>query len=174
MQKQQGFTLIELVVVIIILGILAVVAAPKFINLQSDARGSTLKGMKAAIEGANSMVYSKAVLQGAQNGTGTVDINGTETTDDDISTVNGYLAATQTSLQAGLDVTFDSGNNPSATGSNDWVINAPEGGTTAQIWQRGAPADAGADDTATSCSLTYTQSTGAGVKPTITVDTSGC
>ncbi|MBM7073074.1 prepilin-type N-terminal cleavage/methylation domain-containing protein [Shewanella sp. 202IG2-18] len=42
MQKQQGFTLIELVVVIIILGILAVTAAPKFINLQSDARKSAL------------------------------------------------------------------------------------------------------------------------------------
>ncbi|MGL4750761.1 MAG: type II secretion system protein, partial [Shewanella sp.] len=38
MKRQQGFTLIELVVVIIILGILAVTAAPKFINLQSDAR----------------------------------------------------------------------------------------------------------------------------------------
>ena len=36
--KQQGFTLMELVVVIIILGNLAVTAAPKFINFQSDAR----------------------------------------------------------------------------------------------------------------------------------------
>ncbi len=38
MKKQAGFTLIELVVIIIILGILAVIAAPQFINLQSDAR----------------------------------------------------------------------------------------------------------------------------------------
>ncbi|ACJ27327.1 MSHA pilin protein MshA [Shewanella piezotolerans WP3] len=51
MNKQNGFTLIELVVVIIILGILAVTAAPKFINLQGDARVSTLQGMKAAIQG---------------------------------------------------------------------------------------------------------------------------
>ncbi|MGL4893853.1 MAG: type II secretion system protein, partial [Shewanella sp.] len=45
MKKQQGFTLIELVVVIIILGILAVTAAPKFINLQGDARVSALNGL---------------------------------------------------------------------------------------------------------------------------------
>lgn len=40
MKKQAGFTLIELVIVIIILGILAVTAAPKFLNLQDDARKS--------------------------------------------------------------------------------------------------------------------------------------
>ncbi len=51
MKRQQGFTLIELVVVIIILGILAVTAAPKFINLQSDARTSAIQGMKGAIQG---------------------------------------------------------------------------------------------------------------------------
>ena len=48
-KNQKGFTLIELVVVIIILGILAVTAAPKFINLQGDARVSALAGMKAAL-----------------------------------------------------------------------------------------------------------------------------
>ena len=64
MQKQNGFTLVELVVVIIILGILAVTAAPKFINMQSDARLSTLQGVKGAINGANVMIYAKASLDG--------------------------------------------------------------------------------------------------------------
>ena len=64
MKKQQGFTLIELVVVIIILGILAVTAAPKFINLQSDARASTVKGLEAAIKGADTLVVSKSLIAG--------------------------------------------------------------------------------------------------------------
>lgn len=66
MKRQQGFTLIELVVVIIILGILAVTAAPKFINLQGDARTSALQGLKGAIQGANSLVFSKAALAGKE------------------------------------------------------------------------------------------------------------
>ncbi|WP_028762536.1 prepilin-type N-terminal cleavage/methylation domain-containing protein [Shewanella colwelliana] len=64
MNKQKGFTLIELVVVIIILGILAVTAAPKFINLQSDARASTISGLEAAIKGADSLVHSKSLIAG--------------------------------------------------------------------------------------------------------------
>ncbi|MDW3189737.1 type II secretion system protein, partial [Vibrio sp. Vb0932] len=43
MKKQTGFTLIELVVVIVILGILAVTAAPRFLNLQNDAREARLE-----------------------------------------------------------------------------------------------------------------------------------
>ncbi|QLE87082.1 prepilin-type N-terminal cleavage/methylation domain-containing protein [Shewanella sp. Scap07] len=62
--NQSGFTLIELVVVIIILGILAVTAAPKFINLQSDARASTVTGLEAAVKGADSLVYSKSLIAG--------------------------------------------------------------------------------------------------------------
>lgn len=46
MKKQAGFTLIELVIVIIILGILAVTAAPKFLNLQDDARYSAAQGVQ--------------------------------------------------------------------------------------------------------------------------------
>lgn len=67
MRKKTGFTLIELVVVIVILGILAVTAAPKFLNLQGDARVSTLKGLKAAIQSADAQVYAKAAIQGVES-----------------------------------------------------------------------------------------------------------
>ncbi|WP_274968335.1 type II secretion system protein [Succinimonas amylolytica] len=59
-----GFTLIELVVVIVILGILAAVATPKFMGLQSDARAASLKGVEVALKSADKMFYAKAVLQG--------------------------------------------------------------------------------------------------------------
>ena len=58
MKRSAGFTLIELVIVIVILGILAVTAAPKFLNLQGDARESTLSGMKAAMESSSSLVFA--------------------------------------------------------------------------------------------------------------------
>ena len=62
--KRKGFTLIELVIVIIIVGILAVIAIPKFVNLQKDARIADLKGIEASLKSANSLVYSKASLKG--------------------------------------------------------------------------------------------------------------
>lgn len=65
MKKQQGFTLIELVVVIIILGILAVTAAPKFINLSSDAYKAQLKGAEAAMKGAVTLFKSASEIRNA-------------------------------------------------------------------------------------------------------------
>ena len=59
-QKQKGFTIIELVVVIVILGILAAVAFPKFENMSQQARDAVLDGAKAA-------VLSAAVIQFAKN-----------------------------------------------------------------------------------------------------------
>ncbi|MDG5901452.1 type II secretion system protein [Shewanella xiamenensis] len=173
MKRQQGFTLIELVVVIIILGILAVTAAPKFINLQSDARTSAIQGMKGAIQGANSLVYSKAALAGKEKeATYTLDIAGTSATTDDVAIVYGYMDATKAALEAGMDVKFDAGTSPTATGSNDWIINVDTTAKTATIWQRGAPADVASP--AASCKIVYQAAVSAGALPTITLTDNGC
>ena len=62
MNGQAGFTLIELIVVIVILGILAVTAAPKFMNLTSDANASVVKGLSGSVKSAYQMVYAKSRL----------------------------------------------------------------------------------------------------------------
>jgi MSHA pilin protein MshA len=64
MKKQNGFTLIELVIVIIVLGILAATAVPKFLNLQDDAKVSAMKGLESALHSAANIVYSKAAIDG--------------------------------------------------------------------------------------------------------------
>ncbi len=64
--RARGFTLIELVVVIVILGILAATAAPKFMDLQRDARISKLNGLKAAIRSTENMTRSKAIIAGLE------------------------------------------------------------------------------------------------------------
>lgn len=68
MNSRTGFTLIELIVVIVILGILAVTAAPKFMNLTSDANASVVKGLAGSIRSAYQLAYAKSRLTFGNNG----------------------------------------------------------------------------------------------------------
>nr|WP_035479828.1 type II secretion system protein [Aliagarivorans marinus] len=160
MKKQQGFTLIELVIVIVILGILAVTAAPRFLNLSSDARSSTLEGLQAAVVGGGSLVYSKAAIQGQENAaTAQIDMNGNGTAD--FNTVYGYPSH-QTNFATNIAAWLDLG--------GDWVAaDGADASTPATIRPTNyTPA------TNTLCELQYTEPANPGDRPNIQVQVGGC
>jgi len=151
--SQKGFTLIELVVVIVILGILAVTAAPKFIDLTGDAKASVIKAVEGSLNSAADMAHAKALVAGTE--VGPLSIAGQS-----ITFVNGYPDAASINLLMDID-----------TSSSDAVFVldpvTPVAGTPLKYNYKGVISPA-------LCQAVYTEAVDSNNKPVINSVITGC
>jgi MSHA pilin protein MshA len=191
-KTQQGFTLVELIIVIVILGILAVTAAPRFLNFTGDARVSVLNSAAGAIKAGNSLVYGKiAGLTGAALScyapatqtvvaaeTTEITANGTEAlvpvtncvaASDTVDLRFGYLDADAPSFAAALDLADFAIVDANAQTP---ALTVPL--TAGEIRIAGSEADLNPAVAGTGCYLTYTEATAANTEPTVVVVDNAC
>lgn len=166
-RTNQGFTLIELIIVIVILGILAVSAAPRFVDVAADARVSVIDGMRGSVQGAASITNSRAIIRSLASGTAYFDENNNNTKDaGEIGLVNGFPDAE--SLEDTLDLA-----------DGDWQVRTNSAGTITRIFPTGVEVGTNGFDGATApavCYLEYNEAV-AGNRPVITATattTTGC
>lgn len=153
---QGGFTLIELVVVIVILGILAAFAVPRFSRLDGQARVASVRSMEGAVRSGAMLARS----QWLANGTNPANIVMDGAT---VNIVNGYPAPT---VANGIGAVLQQGSVVTDTTANRYRV-VSVNATTVRLQLNGAPTPA-------SCYVQYVRPAALGGNPNISVQTGGC
>lgn len=147
---QKGFTLIELVIVIAIIGVLSAIALPRFLDLSSKARAASVAAAKGSLNGISAL--SKAYYLTTNPAPATVTAEGI------VITYSTAFASGYPKSNAGLAAA-------AGLSASDYTLTVA--GTTLTASPVSAP-------TAATCSVVYTEPTSATNAPTLTMTTTGC